>query len=385
MPADSTITRRRTEIVMKEDLSELAKFSDEHAHAVSFYFSLASTPDNSHRREAIAIKRLIQDARSHFAPWPVPASLAKDLEIVLSVAEEVRVHPSRLRAIFACGEKQVWREFDLAAPRSMSRLEVGPHFLLAPLVASAQSCAPYCVVLLETGKARAFIVRGAEIGEVTGKLPAEDLSLHAEDSRVGWSRHIDKQLEAHEKAYFKKLSHLLHRFMSEQKIPYLAVGCREDLWGEIRPQFDVFHAGAFIGHFHLPSFRIGSADVLRVAAPILQEAQKRRSLGLLREIDESPSRAAIGVSDVLRALSDGRALKLALGNLPNQTISECEDCGGRWAEAGHNCAFCGSARCRYLAAEEGLIRQALLTDAEVLWVDADTAPGFNGAAALLRY
>lgn len=385
MPADNTITRRRTEIVTREGLLELAKFSDDHAHAVSFYFSLVSTSDNSHRREAIAIKSLIQEARSHFASQSVPTSLAKDLDEVLAVAEEVRLNPARLRAVFACHEKGVWREFDLPAPRSISHLDVARRFVLVPLVASAQSCGPYCVVILETGKARAFVVRDTEIREVVGRLPEEDLSLHAEDSRVGWSRHVDSELEEHEKGYFKKLSHLLHEFMAEQHIPHLVVGCREDLWGEIRPQFALFQTGALLGHFHLPNFAIGSADVLRITTPIFQQAQKQRLVDLLREINESPSRAAIGVNDVLRTLGEGRALKLALGKLPNQTISECRDCGGMWAAAGHNCIFCGSAKSCYIPAEEGLIRQALLTDAEILFVETDGIPGFSGAAALLRY
>ncbi len=55
------------------------------------------------------------------------------------------------------------------------------------------------------------------------------------------------------------------------------------------------------------------------------------------------------------------------------------------AMAGHSCTSCGHAEVRYKAAEEGLIRQTLLTDAEILMVEADTATGFGGAAALLRY
>jgi hypothetical protein len=56
-----------------------------------------------------------------------------------------------------------------------------------------------------------------------------------------------------------------------------------------------------------------------------------------------------------------------------------------WAEAVGNCIQCGSAKSRYLAAEEGLIRQALRADTEILVVEPGTAPGFSGAAALLRY
>ena len=47
--------------------------------------------------------------------------------------------------------------------------------------------------------------------------------------------------------------------------------------------------------------------------------------------------------------------------------------------------FCGNSRLHGLGADEGLIRQALLTDAEILTFEGDEVPGFIGAAALLRY
>ena len=63
MPAHTALTRHHAEVVTREDLSELVKFSDDEARAISFYFSLVSTPDNSHHQEVIAIKRLIQMAK----------------------------------------------------------------------------------------------------------------------------------------------------------------------------------------------------------------------------------------------------------------------------------------------------------------------------------
>lgn len=385
MPAEIVTARHRAQLVTREDLLELGNFCDEHAHSLSFYFSFASTPDNSHREELIAIKRLIQQKQADLGPHPEPTSLAKDLEELLNVTEEIRLNPARLRAVFACREKQVWREFDLPAHDSVRLLEVGRRFYLFPLLMALQSCAPYCVVLLETGKARGFVVRGTEIREVEGRLPMEDLSLHAEDSRVGWSRHIDKNVDEHEKAYFSKLAHSMLAFMREQQIAQLLIGCREDLWGEVGRQFAVFEDGALMGQFHLPHFAIGPIEVLRTAGPIFEEKQRQRCRALLDEINESPSRAAFGVGDVLRDLQQGRVQKLVLGKLPQQTISECRDCGRMWAEAGHNCIYCGGAGVRYIPAEEGLIRQALNNDAQIFLVEPDTISGFSGAVALLRY
>ena len=385
MPATTAPGRHISDIVTAADLTDLASFCDEQAHAISFYFSLATTPDNSHREEHIAVKRLIQQAHDNVPRSDLPASLTKDLEQILSTAEEISLDPARLKVIFACRDRQVWQEFEIPTRRSISLLDVGRRFRLAPLMAALQSCAPFCVVLLESGKARGFVIHGTEIREIAGRFPVSDLSLHAEDSRVGWSRHIDTNLEEHEQAYFKKLSRQVQEFMSEQQATHLVIGCREDLWGEIGAQFTDALDKNFMTQFHLTNFALGQAEVLSMARPLFEGARRLRCVNLLNRINESPSRAALGLTDVLRSLRDGRVDKLVLGALPNQAISECQDCHRMWSEAGNNCVFCGSGHVRYTAAEEGLIRQALTTQSEILMVERDVIPGFGGAAALLRY
>jgi hypothetical protein len=370
-------------VVTRENLLTLAAFCAQHSTAVSFGFGCVTTPDNAHHEEVIAIKRLVQEAMGSFAPELAPAHLSKDLQEIIAVAEEIRLHPSRLRLVFACGKQDVWQEFDLPSTRPLNFLRVGRRFHLAPLMLALEWTAPYCVAILESGKARAFIVRGTEIQEVSGGLVIKEQALQANDPRVGWSRHVSKSRVEHERAYFKNFSHQLLQLMSEQQATALVIGCHEDLWGEMEPQF-VHLAKVMMGRFHLPHFDAEPTEVLRLATFIFKEAQSMRITSVLREINETPSRGAFGVKDVLEALLSGRVQKVVLGTLPEQTISECKACGHMMAVAGCNCATCGRAEVCYMAAEEGLIRPALLTDAEILMVE-DTVPGFSGAAALLRY
>ena len=289
-------------VVTRENLSTLAAFCDQKATAVSFGFGCVTTPDSAHREEVIATKRLVQEVIASSAPESAPpARLAKDLEEIVAVAATIRLHPSRLRLVFACGEQDVWQEFDLPSTKRLSFLRVGRRFDLAPLMLALQSVAPYCVTILESGKARAFIVRGTEIQEVSSRLVIEEQSFQADDPRVGWSRHISKGLVEHEKAYFKNLSHQLLQLMSEQQATGLVIGCHEDLWGEVEPQF-VHLAKSMMGRFHLPHFDAEPAEVLRLATPISTEAQRTRITAVLCEINEAPSRGAFGVKDVLEAL-----------------------------------------------------------------------------------
>ena len=188
----------------------------------------------------------------------------------------------------------------------------------------------------------------------------------------------------HEKEYFKNLSHRLLQLVSQEHAIGLVIGCHQDLWGEVGPQFAHLEK-VIMGRFHLAHFDAEPSQLLSMAMPVFEDAQRTRVSAVLREINETPSRRALGVQDVLEALSGGRVQKLILGRLPGQTISECKSCGRMMAVAGHNCPSCGDAEVFYMPAEEGLIRQALLTDAEILFAETDAVPGFNGAAARLRY
>ncbi len=382
--ATGLMTNRKVEhAVTRDDLLALATLCDPRATAVSFGFGHMAAPDESHREEVIAIKGLIQQAIAHFDPEAVPVALSKDLDQVLGVAEEIRRNPARLRLVFACSDQDVWREFDLPSTGRLSFLHLARRFYLAPLMRALQSLAPYCVAIIESGKARALVVRGMEIQEVTQSLAIEELRQPVDDPRVGWSKHVLQGRTEHEKAYFKNLSQRLLQLVSQEHAVGLVIGCHQDLWGEVEPQFAELEK-VMLGRFHLAHFDAGPSQLLGVAMPVFEDAQRMRVSAVLREINETPSRRALGVQDVLEALRAGRVQKLILGRLPGQTISECSACGRMMADAGHNCESCGSAMF-YLPAEEGLIRQALLTDAEILFAEADALPGFSGAAACLRY
>ena len=376
--------REVEQVVTRENLLTLANVYDKDATAVSFGFGHVTTPNESHHEEVIAIKGLVQQAIAQFDPEPVPLALKKDLEQILEVAEEIRLNPARLRLVFACRGQNFWREFDLPSTGSQSFLNVGRGFHLAPLMLALQSLAPYCVAIIESGKARAFIVRGTEIQEVTERIRSKELTPQGDDPRVGWSKHVNKEKTEHEKGYFKNMSHELLQLLSKEQAVGLIVGCHEDLWGEVDLQFADLEK-ALMGRFHLAYFDTGLNEILQTAMPVFAEAQRTRVTGALREINETPSRRAIGVKDVLEALVAGRAQKLILGNLPGQTIFECKACGRMMASAGRNCKSCGNVEGFYIAAEEGLIRQALLTGAEILFVETDAVRGFNGVTALLRY
>ncbi len=367
--------------VTREDLLALANFYDEPAHAVSFYFSLSSSPDNSHHQEVLMIKQLVKDVAKSGAE----AGVSRDLSAVVMAAEEVRHSPSRLKAVFACYDQHIWQAFDLPAFGSVSRLDVGRHFRLAPLLQAIESSAPYCVVMIEHGKARGFVVHGTEIQEISGRFKTEGPGLRPDDSRVGWSHHVEGNLQDRARTYLKGLSMEIHRFMEEHKHPRLVLGCRNDLWSQLEPELLSPEKAAIIGRFHTPNFDVSPAEVLHAVRPIFEESLRKRYRDLLHKINEAPAHSAFGLDQVLDCLEQGRVQKLLLGDSSGDMITECRQCGHLHSVSGDKCVFCGSGNIHAALAEEALIRKALLTEAEILLPDSNASYGWEGVVAWLRY
>ncbi len=368
--------------VTREDLLALANSYDENACAVSFYFSLSSSADNSHRQEALLIKQLVSDI---FRKPGTEDGVSKDLAAIITAAEEIRHTPSQFKAVFACRDQHIWQAFDLPAYAPISRLEIGHHFHIAPLLQASESSSPYCAVIVERGKARGFVIRGANIHEIHGRFKTEDLGLHGDDSRVGWSHHIENNLQEHARAYLKKFAQEVHRFMEEHKATRLVIGCREDLWSELEPQLLGPEQAAMIGRFHPPNFDVSPHEVLQAVTPIFQESLLKRYQGLLNKIQESVSHGAVGLDQVLDHLEEGRVHTLLLGTQSNEMITECRQCGHLHSGTGEKCLFCGSNNTHAVLAEEALIRKALLTEAEILLPPPGASQVFDNVAARLRY
>jgi peptide subunit release factor 1 (eRF1) len=369
-----------------ETIAVLAKIHDERAHAVTLYFNRSFFPDKAHREEELSVEHLVEGARNKLQAELIDPGVSQDLLRILEMGPQIRESPSLFRAVFACSDMQIWQEVDLPVRGSISCLEIARHFQLVPLLRALESSTAYCVALVEHGKARIFIVRGIEIDEVKDQFPSVDLSVHADDSRVGWSHHIDANVEERTKAYMKKLAFDLCRFLQDEPCQHLVIGCREDLRSELEPQLAKAGLEPVIsGYFHLSSFDMTPHEVLLAATPVFQEKQRQRYADLWEEVRERPAQSAVGVDAVLRGLESGRVHTLFLGEISEKSVTECSNCHSWWVKVCSTCATCGSSNLVTTSAEELLFRKALLTGAEVLAPDTTIAASFGEVGAILRY
>jgi hypothetical protein len=369
----------------QNELRMLAAFHHPSAHAVSFCYSLHSFPDKSYHTEKVTIGRLVQDGVAKFRPGAIPELLSKDLNRILAMSEDIQRTPARWRAVYACGEERLWRQFDLPAPEEIAQLIISSRFLVVPLLAAIQSCGRYRVVLMESGKARLFEVQGSDVQEIWGRLSEGDLTRRSEDSRVGWSKRVDGNVEHQERAWFRLIVDELGKLPGVQGPGTLVVGCRNDIWGEARPYFAALESDTIMGRFHLLRFEMGTQEILKEARPIFEQYQLDQYKDLLHAIDDDNGRGAHGLHAVLKSLATRRVQKMLLGDMTGQTAYECGECGRIQPELKHKCAICRSSRLVPIPADEALVRMALAQKAEILHIPSVEEETFHGVAAMLRY
>lgn len=371
-------------LVSSETLATLANVYDEQSHAVTLYFNRSTCSDKAHREEAITFEHLVKTARDKSQSGDVDPGLSRDLAHIFGMEPKFRSFPSRFRAIFACSDRHIWQEIDLPAWGNISRLDISRRFQIVPLLRAVEACIPYCVTIIEHGKARVFVVRGTDIQEMN-QLPTEDLTVAARDSRVGWSHHIEGNVRERAKAYFKLLARDLHEMLQGSPCQYLVVGCRDDLWSELEPQ--LVKAGmedVISGRFHLSSFDMTPDEIVQAAKPVVNGKRRQQYTQFWESVRRRTAISAIGVDPVLRGLESGRVQTLFLGDLSGRNVSECANCH-KWLNAGNLCPACGNSHTNIFPAEEALARMALSTGANIIAPDLAMTAVFGDVAAILRY
>lgn len=377
---------RHISIIQGKDLLALARFHNLQERAITFYLSSAKFPDKSHRAEMIAIKQLRRSiVSSHLDRHKRHDELLSDLDAVVARAERMQETSPGFKAIFACGPQRLWREFDLPVKTDIRFLKADTRFYLAPLVRAMDLSRPYCVVLVEHGKARSFVARGVSIQEIDGALPQQGLPHHVDDSRVGWSHHIEGDQRQHVRIYVQMLSQEIQRFTVAERCSELIVECREDLWGEIGPYF--LNNPLTVLHTKLPpqGFNALPKDALDTALPVIQLQRQKFHANLLAAVEENAKHGVSGASLVHEKLEQGRIETLLLGPPSDAVILECIYCGASAPEDSPACPSCSSTELKAMNAQEILVRKALLRDIEIVPLDTLEISCPGNVVALLRY
>ena len=160
-------------MITREDIRELAQFhtNGDEDSALSFYFEPRTPQNKSHREETILAKDLVRKALREAEKNGKNGSTRADLNRILELAENLHGNQARARAVFACGSRKFWREFDLPPQLPGTQLFVNRQFHLKPLALLLGAQPRLWVALVDRQRARFFDLRLDELKEREGSLP----------------------------------------------------------------------------------------------------------------------------------------------------------------------------------------------------------------------
>jgi len=373
----------------REQLRELAEFQDERCCAVSFYFQPSTPRNKAHKEDTILIKDLAREAMHRLEAKGTKEFARADIERIVRLSGELRSNGTHGKAVYACADKKVWREFELPATLGSTQLFVDRHFHLKP-VAHLLGASPLLgVVLVDRHRARIFDLR-------LGELIERDDLFHPlsrrgrSDGYAGYDGgHAERRVEDEVRQHFKNVAATVKDLLEKGVFEKWILACQDAHRPLFESQLHPYASQALIGRFHADLARATRDEIRSHAEQILQQWQNDRRRDMVHQTlsqARSNGRGVTGLRRVLRSLELGEVQTLLLGeNLQGHAV-ECTGCGHVDAHVVGFCPTCGRATQEIVDVGEAILPWVVRRDIETFYVKDD--PEFDrvgNIAALLRF
>jgi peptide chain release factor subunit 1 len=382
------------EIVMitREKIRELAQFhtNGDDGWALSFYFEPHTPQNKSHREETILAKDLVRKALREAEKNSKNGSTRADLNRILELAENLHGNQARARAVFACGGRNFWREFDLPSQLPGTQLFVNRQFHLKPLALLLGAQPRLWVVLADRQKARFFDLWLEDLKEREGMFRTPPARQGRSDGYAGYDGgHAQRRIQDEALHHFKAVAEHLSAAFEKGMFEKLIIGCHDTSWHELEAQLHPYVKQRLLGHFPVDLSRVTNEQIREQASRILRESLDQRCKELAKEAisqAKSNARGVTGLRRVLKSLELGEVQTLLIGDKFSHLAVECTNCGHLDAHMIKQCPVCGHETREIEDVTEAIIPAAIRRDIELFYVKDD--PEFDRAgniAALLRF
>ena len=375
--------------ITREQIRDLAEFQDEKSCAVSFYYQPSTPRNKAHKEDTILIKDLAREALRTLESKGSKDCARADIDRVLRLSGELRSNGTHSKAIFACAEKKMWREYDLAPTLPGTQMFVDRRFHLKPLAHLLGAVPLLGIVLIDKHRARIFDLR---LGELTER---EDLfhSLPRRGRSDGFGGydggHAQRRVEDEVRQHFKHVADTLKELLEKGVFENWILACQDAQLPMLEPQLHPYVKTALIGHFRADLAHANRDEIRAEAQQILERWQGRRRREMVSEVlgqARSHSRGATGLRRVLRSLELGEVQSLIIGENFQAHAVECVGCGHIDAHLVSFCPVCGRGTQEVVDVGEVILPRVIRQNIELFYVKDD--PEFDrvgNIAALLRY
>lgn len=375
-------------MITRESIRELAAFESAAGCAVSFYFQPLPPSNQSHHEEFVRARDLARQALRQAEKEGRNACARADLERILALAEQLHGNHARAKAVFACGSRAVWQEFDLPPRLARSQLFLGHHFHLKPLLALLGVLPRCAVMVVDQKRARVFQIGPDQVEESTGLFAAVARRQRSDGFKGYEAGHTQRRIEDDELHHLKHVSERLKHLATRGGFELLAVGCREETWHLLEPHLHPYVKQRLLGHFAADPVTASAEQVREHVQQLLDAHRARRSRELLEEVlgeVQRHGRGALGLGNVLRSLERGEVQAVLLAEDFAARGSQCRACGRLDSRRLPHCPLCGQPTDALADLGERLLAHLWRSGIEVVPVADPALQKAGGIAALLRF
>jgi peptide subunit release factor 1 (eRF1) len=333
-------------MISREELRHLASFEcrSDNELAISFYFQPGVPQDKSHREEGILAKDLVAKTLRELQLNARNRHVVEDMEKILRMAESLHGNQTRAKAVFACGARNFWQEFDLPAVPSPSRLFVNRRFHLRPLAAVFSEYPRLWVVLVDRQSARFLEIQFEQLREVNSF--SNPLSPHGRsDGYAGYNAgHAERHIEDEVRRHFRSVAEFLKTAVERRQFEALVIGCQDVNWPLLEQQLHTYVLKRLLGHFTGEIGDMAQEMAWSEARRIVSEALHQHHQALIREALDgarSNGRGVTGLRRVLRAAELGEVECIIMTPEYSARAVECTNCGHLDSHLVSYCPACG--------------------------------------------
>src|SRR5579863_10278724 len=266
--------------ITREEIRQLAEFQDEKSSAVSFYFQPSTPRNKAHKEDTILIKDLAREAMRKLEAKGKKDWARADIDRIVHLSTELRSNGTHGKAVFACADQNMWREFELPPTLDSTQIYIDRHFHLKPLAHLLGASPLLGVVLVDRHRARIFDLR---LGELTERedlfhpLPRRGRS----DGFAGYDGgHAQRRVEDEVRQHFKNVAEALKALLEKGVFEKWILACQDAHLSLLEPQLHSYVKQSLIGRFRADLNHISNEDIRGHAQQILEgwQSDRRREL-----------------------------------------------------------------------------------------------------------
>ena len=377
-------------MISREDIRALAEFQGSGADcAISFYYQPERPSNKSHRQQSILAKDLVRQALHEAEKNGRNGWARADLQRILDRAGEWQGNRTRAKAVFACGSRDLWREFDLPPQLANTQLFVNRRFHLKELALVLGGQPHLWLAFVDRHRARFFDLQLDEVKEreaLFRTLPRRGRGVGFAGYDAG---HAERSVHDEVLHHFKNVAEFLKQGLEKGAFDRLIIGCQDIYWHEFEAQLHPYVKKRLLGRLAAEVGSVTEEQVREQGERILRESLTQHRHDQVREVlsqARSNGRGVTGLRRVLRSLEIGEVQVLLMAENYSAHAVECGSCGHLDAHMVRYCPVCGRSTRELEDVCEAIVPAAIRRDVELVYVKQE--PEFDqigGIAALLRF